>query len=705
MPGPGFVRKPIRFWMLLGALAVLGTWLAPGTAFGAGQFTTLESGFTQSLYGVQSVENLFGGVTFAPNGDPEVDNCSDFGGALYRFGHATTLPTTNGTASLHQDTALASNTGCGLAVDPNGFLYSNTSNGIVKLDPNTGDVVAGPYGPRGNALGIAVDPISGNLVYVASDASIAFVDPGFTTSGSFSTATSGDGFVDQIAFDPTGQYLFVSYDGGNSMIVLRRDGSHVQSIPLTVGHNPDGIAFHSASPQFVVTNNNDGTMTRFDFPSNDFSQAPSQTQFASGGFRGDHAQVGPDSCLYATQNGTRYDDGTTSGSNSLVRICPGFAPPPGVGRRLLAFGDSIAAGYGLGPSGPLTGGSSTNNPHAYPAVLARDLGLPDDNFAIEGATAGVGPVLPIGPLSAATGVLNQICVSVGSRVDSTKAPTGCVAPIAPVASLPRVITITAGGNDIGFASCFTDFFSEGLTPHNPCAPSRLASSLMTLTKNLSLDFSLIHGYYPTEPVILTGYYNPLGNRSGNLALPPQCQLVDAAALGRLFGPNPPATIRVHALINYVHDLIRTSNGPTPENIAADAYLSAVARITLSKLNATLANIAAREANTTFVPITIGGQGLCSASPLIFEPQVQATFDLHDPLSGDVADSIKFGLQNRCPGPQDPNEINHSGGDTIHGLPLGSTFTYAFTFRSNCIPHPTRAGQASLARQILPYAPK
>ncbi|HEX8091506.1 MAG TPA: HYR domain-containing protein, partial [Blastocatellia bacterium] len=63
----------------------------------------------------------------------------------------------------------------------------------------------------------------------------------------------------------------------------------------------------------------------------DFTQAPSQSVFASGGFRGDLTQVGPDGCLYVTQNGTRYNDGTVTNENSLVRICGGFAPPPGVG--------------------------------------------------------------------------------------------------------------------------------------------------------------------------------------------------------------------------------------------------------------------------------------------------------------------------------------------------------------------------------------
>jgi hypothetical protein len=93
---------------------------------------------------------------------------------------------------------------------------------------------------------------------------------------------------------------------------------------------PDGISFHATAPKFVVTNNIDGTMTRHDFPGDDYSQPSTQSVFASGGFRGDLSAVGPDGCIYLTQDGVRFDNGTTSGENSLVKICPGFAPPPGI---------------------------------------------------------------------------------------------------------------------------------------------------------------------------------------------------------------------------------------------------------------------------------------------------------------------------------------------------------------------------------------
>jgi hypothetical protein len=148
-------------------------------------------------------------------------------------------------------------------------------------------------------------------------------------SSNFAVLPSSEAdFDDGIFFDPSGRFLFLSNRAPVfRMTVLDRSGAVVQNVPMT--SEPDGIAFH-VSPTFVVTNNTNGTMTRFDFPSNNFTLAPTQTLFASGGFRGDLTQVGADGCLYATQNGTRFDDNTTSSNDSVVQICPNFVPPPGV---------------------------------------------------------------------------------------------------------------------------------------------------------------------------------------------------------------------------------------------------------------------------------------------------------------------------------------------------------------------------------------
>ncbi len=135
--------------------------------------------------------------------------------------------------------------------------------------------------------------------------------------------------MDGIFFDPTGTFLFMSNRSpAFRLTIVNAAGLLVQHAPMA--SEPDGIAFHALAPKFVVTNNTNGTITRFDFPADDFTQVPVQSVFASGGFRGDLSQVGPDGCFYVTQNGTRYNNLTVTGQNSLVRICGGFAPPPGV---------------------------------------------------------------------------------------------------------------------------------------------------------------------------------------------------------------------------------------------------------------------------------------------------------------------------------------------------------------------------------------
>lgn len=300
-------------------------------AWANGQFKSLQAPFTQSLYGVHSAEYLFGGVAFASNGDPVVDACQFGGGSpLYRFDSAKTLPRVHGTSTLHAVSAETSDAGCGLTNHPDGELYTNTEQGVVALNARTGARIKGPFGPGGlRGLGVAVDPQTGNLAYVEHDGTIGFVNPRLTRSGTLSTITTGYGYIDQIAYDPTGNFLFLADDGNDQIVILHRDGTLAQDVRLTVGKDPDGIAFH-VNPAFVITNNNDGTITRFDFPNNDYSRPPKQSMFAGGGFRGDNLAVGSDGCLYVTQNDTRYDDHTSiTAVDSLVRICPGFVPAPG----------------------------------------------------------------------------------------------------------------------------------------------------------------------------------------------------------------------------------------------------------------------------------------------------------------------------------------------------------------------------------------
>ncbi len=296
-----------------------------------------------------------GGVAFAPDGDVWVTNCAFANGNLRRFDLQATSIVSGSTVHTLVGTT-GSNTGCGLTNNPDGNMYSNTNQGVTRQDASTGLPAGGPFGPGGNALGIATHPVTGNLFYVGSGGDINEVDAAFTTSSVFSTAIQG-AFIDGIFFDPTGNFLFCANRTIDAVSIIDSSGALVQNIAL--GHEPDGIAFRAASPQFVVTINLDGTMSRLDFPTNDFTQAPSVSEFASGGFRGDLSQVGPDGCLYLTQDSTRFADGTVSFNNSIVRICSGFAPPSGVGNISL---------------GPISSTCPTGQSHSVTATVTQTPG-------------------------------------------------------------------------------------------------------------------------------------------------------------------------------------------------------------------------------------------------------------------------------------------------------------------------------------------
>jgi hypothetical protein len=346
----------------------------------------LQKGFTQTLFGTAPYAGTIGlgGVAFASNGDVLVDYCGFSGSPLFRFVYDATEADGHG-GLVHPVSSFPSNAGCGLTNRPDDeTLYSNSwPLGVQNLDANTGAVLRSNLGLGGDSLGITVDPQTKNIVYVGAkcfgpgfngDSNCPIYslnpDPNLDThplSEKISTfATVQNGYlIDGIAFDPSGNFLFLSVRRPRFyMLVLDRSGNEVQRVPMT--SEPDGIAFH-VNPDFVVTNNTDvdsnlaetgvGTMTRFDFPSNDFTQTPTQTLFASGGFRGDLSQVGPDGCLYATQRYTRFGDGFVDKTKtSIVQICPNFVPPPGVylnvghmtgGGRVLANETTVTHGFEL----------------------------------------------------------------------------------------------------------------------------------------------------------------------------------------------------------------------------------------------------------------------------------------------------------------------------------------------------------------------
>ena len=360
-------------------------------------FSSLAPGFTQTLYGTGET-NAAIGVAFAANGDPLTSNP---GGPLMRFNSSATV-TVNGSA-VHPVTSHAnSDLGVGLATGTTGGLYSNGVSGVIKVDQSSGATLAGPTSVTGNGYSIATDAVSGDLMFSdGNDGDISRTPEDLSATSLFASglaagvnfARDGDGMV----WDPSRSYLFVAGPLYDEIWVLDRSGTLVNTIAAPPNSGPDGLAFHGGAAPFLVSNNNDGTITRYDFPANDLTQAPTDSTFASGGTRGDQAAVGPDGCLYVSQEGTQYADGTLDASQgSLVQICGGFLQPvpepyarPKGATPMRA---SLVPAYRQCTSGNRTHGAPLSFPSCNPPQQSSSyltLGTPDSNGAGANGVASV----------------------------------------------------------------------------------------------------------------------------------------------------------------------------------------------------------------------------------------------------------------------------------------------------------------------------
>lgn len=317
-------------------------------------FDGLPPEYAQHVFGTteDELDDYLGGIVVMQNGDVIAAECkADKGAKLHRFVASQTY--TDHDTTLHQEIEKSSGGGCGITLHPDGFIYSNMrdgSNGVAKINPATGSVVD-KMGLPGNAVGIAVDPVTLRIVYTdqgckpgflktrAAACQIVELDPVTKTTrifASFPTPTNASvPYLNGIAFDPTGQYLLVTRrQPTKTLLVLSRTGAVLNQVALA--NEPIGLGFHAAPDEFVVTTNVNGSITRLDFHG-DYLSTPDQSDFAYGADRTDLAQAGPDGCLYISKDGTVYDDGEEAEyddhgkkPSSIIQICEGFVPPPGI---------------------------------------------------------------------------------------------------------------------------------------------------------------------------------------------------------------------------------------------------------------------------------------------------------------------------------------------------------------------------------------
>src|SRR2546428_3814140 len=365
-------------WRLAALLAVVFPAIIWGQAPRQGPFFYFpDPAYAQHLFGVTSSflkqppgRGLLGGVVVLQNGDVIAAECETSVTRLHRFTASSTYTDPVHGTTLHPETI--SNPipgGCGIALHPDGYVYSNlfegtSGAGVARIDltklcwtppgsppPACRTDAVTKMGPPGNALGIAVDPIAANpadpmshrIVYAGQGCkslgdprppcNLIELDPATGLPVNLIEVPVQFQYIDGLAFTSTGEYLFLTNrDPTSDLVVMRRTGgttAFVRNVPFpaNAGVEPVGLGLHAASPRFVVTNNVNRTMTRIGFEGDDYAAGQTTVSvFAGEGFRGDLMQAGPDGCLYLTQDGARYEDAEDTQENSIVQICDGFAP-------------------------------------------------------------------------------------------------------------------------------------------------------------------------------------------------------------------------------------------------------------------------------------------------------------------------------------------------------------------------------------------
>ena len=317
------------------------TLLLAASSASAAQFTFLDPGYTQQIYAGPK-GSVAGGVIGVPgawNGGQLIAR-ENLNPNIFEYSATqnTTYQGTNlhGVVATHTISGLAS--GANVTRGTNGFLYLPTSAGLQRVDPNnwaTPAVTLTTFG--GPGYGVNALP-NGNIVYnanagFATSTGIHIYNP---TSNVDTLVYTAPALIDDIETSPTG-LIALAGQANNTITLLTSSGSFIQSFPAAGG--PDGLAFATtATPPALFSNNNDGTIRRYDFASGFNNLPTATTTIASGGSYGDIAVTGPDCAFYLIEanNGvfaTRWDNGVTNFDNSIIRIAAKqgclFDPPVG----------------------------------------------------------------------------------------------------------------------------------------------------------------------------------------------------------------------------------------------------------------------------------------------------------------------------------------------------------------------------------------
>lgn len=293
----------------------------------ANQYPYLDPTYTQQIYTGPLVGGP--GMAWTTSGDLLTRN----GSTIIEYS-PTQNATHQGTA-IHASTAThtitgLSNTGYGMTNGLDGYIYTVTGAGLERFNPSNwaapAQLLPGTVGGAG--YGVTTMP-DGRIAY--SDGSVTsnvyIYDPVANTN---TQIYSGNSLIDGLVAGPLGN-IAITGQNNATMTVLTSTGTVVNT--FSTPHFPDGLAFaDSPSVSILYSNNNDGTITQYQFGPN-FSGTPTIMDIAGvSGAYGDLASVGPDCSFYVSQSdnggyhgsvagiGTHWDNGVTNNEPSIIRI-------------------------------------------------------------------------------------------------------------------------------------------------------------------------------------------------------------------------------------------------------------------------------------------------------------------------------------------------------------------------------------------------
>jgi uncharacterized repeat protein (TIGR01451 family) len=288
----------------------------------------VEPGWSANDYatGLPYYEKGVGPVGLAFDGAANLLVTDARAGALYK------IPPGGGDAGSHK-VKDGYGIAAGLAWDKNGRLYmARRDHGdVIEINPANGDVIRTVVGGMPCPVGLATDPISGDL----------FVSNNFCGGGAIMRITgfgggpgvarpyAGTQDADGITFAPDGTIYAAAEDS-----ILRIAGTNTTT-PGKVSEfarvtNSDGIAYAPATPtddQYLVVNRTTGEIDRVGFDGR-------VNPVVTGTSRGDLVTVGPDHCIYAALQDRVLKLGPATGTCF-------FSPPPQPGIGVL--GNRVAA--------------------------------------------------------------------------------------------------------------------------------------------------------------------------------------------------------------------------------------------------------------------------------------------------------------------------------------------------------------------------